>query len=61
MANMIKHSHDILRDRLLTRAGLFEPPAPLLDGNQLFKDQWNPSFEELIRANTLPRKTTGNT
>ena len=41
--------HDILRKRLLERAGIFEPapPAPSLD--EIYKMQWSDEFEQLMR------------
>jgi len=40
--------HDILRTRLLIKAGLYEPPPPvnLLDR---FKTEWSPRFEQYMR------------
>lgn len=41
--------HDIIRKRLLARAGIHEPvlPAPAL--SEIFKMQWNVEFEKLMR------------
>ena len=41
--------HDILRERLLAQAGVFEPadPAPSLD--EIYAMQWSPEFERLMR------------
>ena len=40
-------AHDILRDRLLLKAGLVEYPKITLD--DIFKKQWNPDFEAKMR------------
>lgn len=41
--------HDMLRERLLARAGIFEPAdaAPSLD--EIYATQWSPEFEQLMR------------
>ncbi len=44
----MKTSHDIMRERLLKRAGLHDrPPAPSLD--YIYKCQWNAEFERFMR------------
>ena len=40
--------HNILRTRLLERAGLGEP-APRLDYDKLRLTEWSPEFEQLMR------------
>lgn len=47
-----RYAHDLLRDRLLQRAGLGAPP-PQVDAEaklrELYQSQWSPRFEELMR------------
>lgn len=42
-------AHDILRQRLLTQAGLVEPPAPKFTLDELAASEWSPEFERLMR------------
>jgi hypothetical protein len=41
--------HDVLRNRLLLRAGLVELPKPKYSLKQLEESQWSPLFETLMR------------
>ena len=42
--------HEQLRERLLLRAGLGEPPPkPRYTLEELYQSQWSPKFEELMR------------
>ncbi len=46
----MKHTHDIMRDRLLIAAKVISPlekPHPTLDA--LRKSEWSPRFEQLMR------------
>lgn len=48
--------HDILRDRLLKQAGLFEYPKSKFkpaDIRSLEKTEWSPKFEQLMRNRLL--------
>lgn len=42
-------SHDILRQRLLLRAGLAEKPQPKFSLTSLMETEWSPQFEFLMR------------
>ncbi len=47
---MKRSVHDHLRDRLLQRAGLAEPPPrPRHTLEELYASQWSPRFEALMR------------
>ena len=41
--------HDLLRDRLLQRAGLKEKPKPQFTLADLEASEWSPEFERLMR------------
>lgn len=41
--------HDVLRARLLARAGIVEKPARFLTLEELQRTEWSPRFEELMR------------
>lgn len=42
--------HDLLRKRLLERAGIFDTPQrPKLSLDEIYRKQWNPKFERLMR------------
>lgn len=42
--------HALMRERLLRRAGLAEPPPPPKHKlEELYRSQWSPRFEELMR------------
>ncbi len=43
------HVHDVLRQRLLTRAGLVELPKAKHSLTDLAKTEWSPVFEQLMR------------
>ena len=47
----MKHpsTHDILRDRLLSRCGLQELPQPKHSFEELQRTEWSPTFEQLMR------------
>lgn len=45
----MKTAHGVLRDRLLTRAGLLEKPAPKFTLDELAASEWSPKFEQLMR------------
>lgn len=47
------HTHDLLRDRLLTRAGLFEPPRPKYRLADLIVSEWSTEFEMAMRNRML--------
>ncbi len=42
-------AHDILRQRLLTQAGLVDRPAPKFTLDELAASEWSPEFERLMR------------
>ncbi|MES2598613.1 MAG: hypothetical protein V4662_24980 [Verrucomicrobiota bacterium] len=46
-------THDILRDRLLRRAGLADPIKPKHQLADLEKSEWSPEFEQLMRNRLL--------
>lgn len=46
---MICSTHALLRDRLLTQAGLLERPAPKFTVEELAASEWCPKFEQLMR------------
>lgn len=50
------HIHDILRARLLARAGCPDVPPPkmLPDHVELYRTQWSPEFEAMLRAAVVP-------
>ena len=45
----MKTVHDVLRDRLLKRAGLFAVVQPKYSMSSLERSEWNPYFERLMR------------
>lgn len=45
----MKNSHDIIRDRLLARAGLVELPRPKYTLAELQSSEWSHKFEQLMR------------
>ena len=42
-------THDVLRQRLLTRAGLFHAPGPRLSLKELQASEWSVEFERFMR------------
>jgi len=50
---MILSTHEILRQRLLARAGLTEVPKPKYDFKELERTEWSPKFEQLMRNRLL--------
>ena len=46
----MKHTHDVLRDRLHKRAGLTEPPKAKFNLMALEVSEWSREFEKLMRA-----------
>lgn len=47
---MPKHTHDILRERLLTRAGVIKPEVKKMPSiAELRRSEWSPTFERLMR------------
>jgi hypothetical protein len=49
----VKYAHHILRERLLRRAGLIEPPAPRFRLEDLQRSEWSSDFERLMRNRLL--------
>lgn len=49
----MKHAHDVLRDRLLTRAGLFTPPEAKFSYSSLAETEWSPEFENHMRCRLI--------
>lgn len=49
----MKHTHNILRERLLMKAGLAELPQPKHKLADLEKSEWSPEFERLMRNRLL--------
>lgn len=47
------NTHDIIRHRLLLRAGLAELPKAKYDFAELEKTEWSPEFERLMRNRLL--------
>lgn len=45
----MKSAHAVLRERLLTQAGLVERPAPKFTLAELAASEWSPEFEQLMR------------
>ena len=44
------NTHEVIRKRLLDRAGLSEPPKCAGDMRQLMESEWSPAFERHMRA-----------
>ena len=42
-------AHDVIRARLLARAGLVDRPAPKFTLDELAASEWSPEFERLMR------------
>lgn len=50
----MKHIHELLRDRILSRAGIHErKPAPKFTLRDLEKSEWSSLFETLMRNRML--------
>jgi len=45
----VKHTHDIMRERLLKRAGLSVPERRKYDFKSLQRTEWSQEFERLMR------------
>lgn len=43
------HTHDVLRQRLMERAGLADPPTICTDWRQLYESEWSHTFDRLRR------------